>query len=128
MGGCGWANEAPHCQGELEELRQVLGEVSFVGRAESWPCAMCIPLGCGGLPRPQPTLCPVPCLTDGSKERMREGEGTIRGIGGDAPPTVGSHAPDHSTESGFLWVVFEPTLVCTQRMVTVSWADLDFTV
>lgn len=48
VGGCGWANEAPHCQGELEELRQVLGEVSFVGWAESWPCAMCVFLGCGG--------------------------------------------------------------------------------
>lgn len=37
VGGCGSANEVPHCQGELEELRQVLGEVSFMGWAESWP-------------------------------------------------------------------------------------------
>lgn len=36
VGGCGSANEAPQRQGELEELRQVLGEVSFTGWAESW--------------------------------------------------------------------------------------------
>lgn len=50
VGGCGWANEALHCQGELEELRQVLGEVSFVGWAEPWPRAMCAPLGPWSLP------------------------------------------------------------------------------
>lgn len=107
VGGCGWANEAPHCQGELEELRQVLGKVSFVGWAESWPCAMCVFLGCGGLPRPQPTLSPAPCLTDGPKERMQEGEGTIRDMVRRecALPAVGSHTPDYSTGSGFGWVV-----------------------
>lgn len=101
VGGCGWANEAPHCQGGVEELRQVLGEVSFVGRAESWPCA--ILLGCGGLPRPQPTLSPAPCPTDRPKERIRRGRGDDKGHGEGrrGPPAVGSHTPDYSTGSGF---------------------------
>lgn len=73
VGGGGWANEAPHCQGELEEFRQVLGEVSFVGWAESWPYAMCVLLVCGGLPRPQPTLLPA-LLMD-----LRKGCGSERG-------------------------------------------------
>lgn len=128
VGGCGWANEAPHCQGGVEELRQVLGEVSFVGWAESWPCA--ILLGCGGLPRPQPTLSPAPCPTDRPKERIREGEGTIR----DMARGGGVHRLWEATPlttalglgSGDLRPVSERTLVCTQGMVTASWADLDF--
>lgn len=40
---------SPHCQGELEELKQVLGEVSFVGWAESVAqCHVGAPWAAGG--------------------------------------------------------------------------------
>lgn len=71
VGGGGWANEAPHCQGELEEFRQVLGEVSFMGRAVMALCHV-YSLSLWGAAKTPAHPCPAPCPTDGPKERMWE--------------------------------------------------------